>query len=120
MTPEAVLQQVGGAAALEDVQRGWEPSMAALPQEGPEFLRDSFWQEYSRWCGFGAELDGAFGRVATAVRNDPALCAWPGTATGASSSVPILVRPTPGPNPLPNSGKMLASSMSSSRLPSCP
>ncbi len=80
MTPEAVLQQVGGTSALEDVQRGWEPSMAALPQDVPEFLKDSGWQEYSRWCGFGAEMDEALGRVASVVRGNPALLrlAWHG------------------------------------------
>lgn len=78
MTVEAVLEHVGETAAIEDVRRGWEPSMAALPAGTPEFLEDPFWREYSRWCGFGADLDPRLARVAAVVRADPALCrlAW--------------------------------------------
>lgn len=79
MTPEVVLEQIGGgSAALEDVRRGWEASMAAMPPGVPEFLTDPFWREYSRWCGFGDSLDDRLARVAAAAREDAALrcLAW--------------------------------------------
>jgi len=79
VTPENVLEIIGDLSALDDVRRFWAESMAAMPKDVPDFLRDAQWKESARWCGFAPEeLDAALGRVAAAVRENEALrrLAW--------------------------------------------
>ena len=79
MTPEAVLEVIGDLSALENVRLHWDASMAAMPDDIPEFLQEVKWRENAQWCGFDdGVLDDALGRVAAAVRADDALrrLAW--------------------------------------------
>lgn len=73
MTPQQVLAEFGDQSALDDVARHWETSMSTMPSEPPFFLTDDCWRTYSRWSGFGDELDERLARVAAGVRRNRAL-----------------------------------------------
>lgn len=83
VTAEDVLTSIGSTAALADVEKLWDDSMAAYPgAENIPFLQDDAIISNRKATGFGDEMDGPFLRAAAAIRADDALarlswhCFW--------------------------------------------
>lgn len=82
LSPEQALNTCNENLDAENLAKFWEDSASADPTEIFQFLDPLQWREAREWSGIDGDLDEAFARTATRIRQTPALfrlfwhCYW--------------------------------------------